>query len=122
MTMQGRSGCFWRHAGRLGVSTLALIAPWAAQAQSEGSKAPEEIVVTAQRRSEKLQDVPVAIIAHTGAQLERAAVTDIRDLVQLAPGVQIAGTGLNVAPSIRGVFSGQSDPGNDGNIAIYVDD
>jgi iron complex outermembrane recepter protein len=82
----------------------------------------DEIIVTAQRRSERLQDVPAAIISQTGAQLEKAAIFNIRDLTQLAPGVQIAGTGLNTAPSIRGVFSGQSDPGNDGNIAIYIDD
>jgi iron complex outermembrane receptor protein len=81
----------------------------------------DEIIVTAQRREQRLQDVPITIVAQTGAQLERANVTNIRDLGNIAPGLIVASAGNTVAPTIRGVFSGQTDPGNDGNIGIYVD-
>jgi iron complex outermembrane receptor protein len=119
---------FFKAATIAGISSFALTVAWHAHAQTsdQASQAQGgeigEIVVTAQRRAELLQDVPAAIIAQTGEDLSKAAIFNIRDLTQLAPGVQIAGAGLNVAPAIRGVFSGQSDPGNDGNIAIYVDD
>lgn len=118
---------FYKAATVTGISFLALTVPWEARAEPQDQGSQDngeiaEIIVTAQRRSERLQDVPAAIISQTGAQLDKAAVFTLRDLTQVAPGVQIAGTGLNTAPSIRGVFSGQSDPGNDGNIAIYIDD
>lgn len=81
----------------------------------------EEVIVTAQRRAERLQDVPIAITVQSGEQLEKAGVTSLRDLVAVAPGVRIAGAGANTQPSIRGVQSQQTDPGNDPNVAVYVD-
>jgi len=104
-----------------GISTMAIITAGSAFAQETAGSGTEEIIVTAQRRSERLQDVPVAIIAQTGAKLEQAAIVSLRDMTSLAPGVSFAGSGNNTAPSIRGVFSAQSDPGNDGNVAIYMD-
>ncbi len=81
----------------------------------------EEIIVTAQRREERLQEVPIAITVQSGEQLDKAGVTNLRDLVVVAPGVRIAGAGANTQPSIRGVQSQQTDPGNDPNVAVYVD-
>jgi iron complex outermembrane receptor protein len=92
-----------------------------AQRQS-GTPEITEIVVTAQRRAERLQDVPIAVSVQTGEQLEKNGTVNIRELNGLVPGVVMQGAGLNTAPAIRGVFSAQSDPGNDGNIAMYVDD
>ncbi|AMN46176.1 hypothetical protein ACG33_03460 [Steroidobacter denitrificans] len=80
-----------------------------------------EVVVTAQRRAERLQDVPIAITVQSGEQLEKAGVTNLRDLTTVAPGLTLAGTGANLQPIIRGVGSQQTDPGNDPNVALYLD-
>jgi iron complex outermembrane receptor protein len=110
------------------VSVLAIAAANPATAQEILSQAAisaspgsnEEIVVTAQRRSESLTQVPIAITAITGDQLTRASVSNIRDLATVTPGLRFA-TSVNALPTIRGIYSRQTDPGNDPNIAIYVD-
>jgi iron complex outermembrane recepter protein len=51
----------------------------------------DEIVVTARRREESLQDVPVSITAISGAQLEQQGLTSVQDLRTVAPGVNISG-------------------------------
>ena len=111
-----------------GLSCAGLAAAAPAQSQSDGTAAMagqradlEEVIVTAQRRSERLQEVPIAITVQSGAQLERAGVRNLRDLVLVTPGVRIAGAGANSQPSMRGVQSQQTDPGNDANVAIYID-
>lgn len=81
----------------------------------------EAVVVTAQRRSERLQDVPVAITLITTAGLEKAGITNLRDLIEVTPGLHVSGAGNGVAPTIRGIGSQNNDPGNDANVAIYVD-
>ncbi|CAN5184679.1 TonB-dependent receptor [soil metagenome] len=56
----------------------------------EEAKAPtavDDIIVTARRRAERLQDVPQAILAFSPAQIDRANVTQITDLVRIAPGL-----------------------------------
>lgn len=93
----------------------------AGTAASDGPDEVEEVIVTAQRRAERLQDVPIAITVQSGEQLEKAGVTNLRDLTAVAPGVRIAGAGANTQPSIRGVQSQQTDPGNDPNVAVYID-
>src|SRR4051812_11743645 len=48
-----------------------------------------EIVVTAQRRAQSVQTVPIAITAVTGAELEQRSATNITDIVTKAPGVEV---------------------------------
>jgi iron complex outermembrane receptor protein len=79
------------------------------------------IIVTAQRRSERLTDVPIAIVAQSAEQLDRAGVTNARDLTIVTPGLRFSGNGANAQPAIRGVHSDQTDPGNDANVALYLD-
>lgn len=109
-----------------GAICLALfLSPIAGMAQTNGSSEPEisvqEIVVTAQRRPEGIQTVPIAVAVVTPAQLERGMVTSTRDLSAIVPGISMTGTSSNISPAIRGIHSDQTDPGNDPNVAIYVD-
>ena len=105
-----------------GISTLAVMVSGTAMAQQSANVATEEIIVTAQRRAERLQDVPVAISTATAAQLERAGITNMRDLSAMAPGlISTSGAGANLIPTIRGVSSSQTDPGNDANVSLYID-
>src|SRR4051812_46406240 len=75
------------------VSAIAIVAlPVCASAQQNASSSSyglEEIVVTAQKREERLQTVPLSVSAITAAQLERYSTPDLRDLTGLVPNVYI---------------------------------
>ncbi len=84
----------------------------------------QEIVVTAQKRSENLQTVPIAITALTGAELKQASVQDSSDLGRVAPGVVISqyGQSPNVTDiAIRGVAQLDFADHQESPNAVYVD-
>ena len=117
----------------LATTTLALAtlmaapAAWAAEDAAETSPASaaqvQEIIVTAQRRAESLQKVPVAVTAISAAQLESLRVTSVRNLAGLAPSLQINTQGMQSNPTIiiRGVASGASSNSVDPKVGIYID-
>lgn len=82
-----------------------------------------DIVVTARRQSESLQDVPVAVAVVSQAQLQNNLATDLSKIAELAPqvmiGRQTVGTGAVI--SIRGISSTSTDPGLDQSVAIAID-
>lgn len=80
-----------------------------------------EIVVTAQRRSERLTDVPIAITALTGAELKTAGIESAKDLTQVTPGLYYATQGCCSEPTIRGIGTSIAAPGFDANVAVYID-
>jgi len=104
------------------ISALLVCSP-AAHAQS----VVEELVVTAQKRSENVQDVPIAISAFTANALQERAVGNVAQLSNLAPNVTLdGGTPFSGSPSVlsayvRGIgsddFAFNIDPG----VGIYVD-
>lgn len=110
------------------LSSLAIAAPAAAQDAAPMADEAEdggEIVVTARRREENLQDVPISVTAISGDQLEATGAVDITVLQQQAPNMtmQIArGSNSTLIGFIRGV--GQQDPlwGFEPGVGIYVDD
>jgi outer membrane receptor protein involved in Fe transport len=79
----------------------------------------EQITVTAQKRSERIQDVPIAVSAFSGEQLEERGITDFRDLLRSVPGVSFSRTepGQSVY-SIRGISTQASSP----TVGVYLDD
>jgi len=114
-------------AAALGV--LSLQSPTAhAQTSVSDAAAPEgltEIVVTARRRTENLQDVPVAVTAIGAAAIQTQDVTNLEDLNSFVPNFKIAAdraTSSTINVYIRGV--GQSDPlwGFDPGVGVYIDD
>ena len=96
-----------------------------AQTTEEGARSGglSEIVVTAQRRSENLQDVPVAVTALDSNTLDNLRVKDVQNLSGLAPNLTIATQGIQSIPTIsmRGINSGTSDNAVDPKIGIYLD-
>lgn len=82
----------------------------------------EEIVVTAQRRAENLQEVPIAVSAITGDSLRNSGVEVSRDLPQVVPSVQFTRSGPSGLFFIRGVGTTNAAAGEEGANAFYVDD
>jgi iron complex outermembrane recepter protein len=116
--------------GALGVlgSTLVCTSVLAQEQQSGLSDAPaasgglEEIVVTAQRRQERVQDVPISISAFSSEQMDAQGVRDIDDIARLTPGITFQRTdarnGAISSISIRGIASSAGAA----TTGIYIDD
>jgi outer membrane receptor protein involved in Fe transport len=84
-----------------------------------------EIIVTAQRRSENLQGVPLAVTAIGGAVLERAQITDVVSLQTSTPGfnaVTSSRPATSTTFSLRGFGTSGNDPGFEAAVALVVDD
>ena len=89
---------------------LSLGASGTAMAQQEGTRAQslEEVIVTARRKEEAVQTIPLAMTAITPEQLNESGVKDVRDLTSSVPGVNITSSGAanNTLFSIRGRSKG----------------
>src|SRR5689334_10889839 len=72
----------------------------------------DDIIVTAQRRNERLRDVPISITALDQDTLQKSGVTTSLDIARLTPGLQLTQYGLEVQPSIRGISGGGTGVGN----------
>jgi iron complex outermembrane receptor protein len=95
-----------------------------ASAQDDGGPQLEEIVVTAQKREQNLQDVPVAVTALSQATLETNRIVDVRDLSAMAPNltVRVASGGSSLPTySMRGLVTGGGALGSDRGISVYID-
>jgi iron complex outermembrane receptor protein len=96
------------------------------QTQDQAAEASDQqIVVTARRRNELLLDVPVAVTAYSGEQLDRQGALDITDIADTTPNVTLEvsrGTNSTLTPFIRGI--GQQDPvaGFEQGVGLYLDD
>ena len=121
-----------RTALALGVATAALTAaPCAAIAQdaqdaAEATSADGNvIVVTARRRAENLQDVPISISAFSAERLEQQGALDLTDISQLTPNTTLEnsrGTNSTLTAFIRGVGQQDPVPGFEAGVGIYLDD
>ncbi|QKS00272.1 TonB-dependent receptor [Sphingomonas sp. CL5.1] len=111
---------------------VALITPGAAwaqdatraaqtQAQSDDQSGIQDIVITAQHREERLQDVPIAVTAVSGDSLARSGVTDTRQLTQSMPSVVFSRVNSSFQPYIRGVGTRNANIGDESNVSLYID-
>ena len=80
-----------------------------------------DIVVTAQRRSESLQKVPIAISQFSGESLQRLSVVSAIDLQRVTPGFNFQSESGSAQLSIRGVGTGFSGQGLEQSVALYLD-
>jgi iron complex outermembrane receptor protein len=102
-------------AGAIGGSSLVV---------AQTSSVLEEVVVTAQKREQNLQDVPISVTAFTGAQMEALGVTNSFDIAAFTPGVHISGNlaGQNTQFSIRGVTQNDFNDIIEAPNAVYLDE
>jgi iron complex outermembrane receptor protein len=95
--------------------------PTNAAVEAGGTNQAGDIIVTAQRRSERLRDVPISITAVNAETLSKAGVVSTLDLARVSVGVEFPVYGSFVRPSIRGIVTGLSSLGDSPNVAIYLD-
>ena len=120
-----------RRAALLGCTILATIAGAATEARAQAAPAADqgtttlqEIIVTAQKREQNLQSVPISISAVTAKTLEANRITNVMNLGAVAPNLtvrpSVGGVGIPTF-SLRGVVSYGVVPGSDKSISLYVD-
>lgn len=111
----------FRHLSSAALAAAVCLSPMAANAQDSGFL--EEIVVTAQKREQNLQDIPVAVTAYSGAQLQDSGVFDMRDLAAIAPSLisSQSQTATNSSFSIRGIGTSSQNFGLEASVGVYVD-
>ncbi len=105
-------------------ATASLTAPATAQEAETEYSGLGEIIVTAQKRAQNIQDVPIAITAITGDTLAANRIVSVGDLSSMAPGMTVSeGIGGNKLPSfsMRGAVSFGVVPGTDKQISTYID-
>ena len=81
----------------------------------------DEVIVTAQKRGENLQQVPVAVTALSSAALQAAGATTIDDINNLTSGLEIQSPNGYVQAHIRGVGTTAVGAGLENSVAVYVD-
>ncbi|WP_317928626.1 TonB-dependent receptor [Halioxenophilus sp. WMMB6] len=81
----------------------------------------EEIVVTAERRSANVQDIPIAMTAMTSDQLEKKAVTRLDDLQYAAPSLSVTDAAITQSVNIRGIGLASGDPNASNGVGTYID-
>ena len=122
---------FHRHLRAFALTTVALSALTAAPAFAQDSTAAAgsddggDLVVTARRREENLIDVPIAVSAFSGEQLETRGAVDLTDIGNIVPNTTLEtsrGSNSTLSAFIRGI--GQQDPvsGFEPGVGIYLDD
>ena len=106
------------------VATPGLTQATAPISQAVDQTAPtgvEDIVVTAQKRSERLQDVPIAITALSATALERSGIRSTTDLNVATPSLNITNFSGSLLISLRGVGTTNAQVGNENSVALYID-
>jgi iron complex outermembrane receptor protein len=83
----------------------------------------EEVIVTAQKRAESLQDVPVAVTAFSADTIQEAGINDTTDLAIMTPSLN---ANANSSPfttrmTIRGIGTAQADPALEPSVGLFVD-
>ena len=81
----------------------------------------EEIVVTAEKRAESLQEVPIAITAFDGEWLEKSVLFQPEDIAHYTPGLRFTRNATLGQPYIRGVGNDFFSAGSDAGVAVHVD-
>jgi len=133
-------GSFAERLPSVGLAFAALGAAHGAQAQTNATPTPQdstvspasgssasvaEIIVTAQRREENLQRVPVAVTAYDAKALEQRQLGSVADVAQTAPNVQytagVLGSGASANITIRGIGQYDSITTTDPGVGVYLD-
>jgi iron complex outermembrane receptor protein len=103
------------------LAAVLLCTPSYAQVEASDGAGIEEIIVTAQRREENLQDVPISVSAFTAEQMAARGTNDISRLEGQVPGFTFGRSGSDARPAIRGVRTENVGVNGDTTIGFFVD-
>ena len=93
-----------------------------AQATADDGPLLGEIVVTAQKRSQNLQDVPIAVSAFSGEQLDKLGISNATEITQQIPGLQLNAWSPNVTIfNLRGISQNNFQDNLEAPVAVYMD-
>ena len=112
-----------RQAFALISAVAGVIAAGSTWAQETNQPSLTEIIVTAQKREQNIQDVPISVIAFSAQQLKDGGVTDIKNLQALTPGLTVTSTtSENVTTArIRGIGTVGDNPGLESSVGVVID-
>ena len=117
-----------RHLKKTPLSFLAILiaaTPFSAIAQDESGSAFEEIIVTATKRAQSIYEVPIAISAFTGDQMEEKGISNLVDIGKFVPNLNVttfsAGHTSSANPFIRGIGLQDHLITTDPGVSVYVD-
>ena len=83
----------------------------------------DEITVTAQKRDENLQDVPISVTAYSGEQVKALGITDFTEITQQMPGLQLNAWSPNLTIfNLRGISQNNFQDHLEAPVAVYIDD
>lgn len=100
----------------LAAAVAAQIAPWVSAAELE------EVTVTAQKRSERLSEVPISITSFGADNIEQTGVRQLSEVAEFVPNLTISsGTDFTSSVSIRGVGANSRNIGFDTRVGVYLD-
>jgi iron complex outermembrane receptor protein len=120
--MKKERGFFAKIAALL-VAASSAITAGPATAQDTGSNRLEEVIVTAQKRAQSIQDVPIAMQAFSGQQLREDAVKKVDDIIKMAPGLSLNYNNVsNSGITIRGVGTDNFHGNVNRAVGIYYDE
>ena len=102
------------------VLILTAAIPFAAVAQESGQLVLEEIIVTAQKRQETLQDVPISVHVLGSAILNDASLDKIEEIQHYVPNLQMTESGISTQMYIRGIGTGNNQ-GFEQSVGMYID-
>ena len=109
-----------------GISILAIATPAIAQDAEVAETTGNDIVVTATKRNETIQDVPFSINAQTAADIEKAGSNSLEDIARNVAGLSVQNLGPGQSQvSVRGVSAGQvvrDQPGVKEQVGVYLDE
>lgn len=109
-------------AGAIAMGCPAFAQTQTAPADEADASGVKDIVVTAQRREESLQKVPLSIVAIGRDSLDNQNVTQASRLEQIAPGLSVGRSGADPRPAIRGVITETIQGNTDPRIGFYIDE
>ncbi len=81
----------------------------------------EEVVVTSQKRTQSLGDVPISVNVMSAEKISQAGITNLNDLADFVPNLSMNQTGISTTITIRGISSGVN-PAFEQSVGMYVDD
>lgn len=106
--------------GLYGVSALAISIATTGAAAAQDT-ALEEVIVTANKREQTLQEVPISVAVVSGAKIQKEGIVQFNDLQSSVPNLQIDQTNGNFAITIRGLGAGPGNLAFEQSVGLFVD-